>query len=59
MARFVELASSAEVTFIPVLHALGQPGFTIFIYRLEASKANMKGELIPQGLKEWFWIVVA
>ena len=31
LARFVGLASSGKVTFIPVLHELGQPGATIFI----------------------------
>ena len=31
LSRFVGLASSAEVTFIPVLHELGESRVTIFI----------------------------
>ena len=34
------LASSAEVTFIPVLLEKGQPGAAIFIERLEAMRMS-------------------
>ena len=51
------LASSAEATFIPVSHDLGQPGVAIFIERLEAvcmflawfiRRAARQGRLLSQ-----------
>ena len=46
------MASSAKVTFIPVIHEPGQPGAAVFVYGLEAVR---KSDVLPVALVlDWF-----